>query len=174
MSPEALAFSVAGEEIEQLWTASGCPLPGRSRRVQCDRARRSGTVAQDHEAIAVLPGRARRQGRAGPPSSRRDPAVGSAVPHATARRSTSRRSAVRLTGAASGTDGARPLLVGRDLHGRAALQFSAVQLRSARSAAAGHRFPGRSQRPLTSSQVGGGPASGSGDGVCRPSSSSPR
>jgi hypothetical protein len=115
MSPEALAFSVAREEIEQLWTATGCPLPGRSRRVQRDRAKRSGTVAEDHAAIAVLPGRARRQGRASPPSSRRDPAVGSAAAHSTAGRSTG-----RLTGAASDPDGARPRLSdwrGSDLRG---------------------------------------------------------
>ena len=36
------------------------------------------------------------------------------------------------------------------------------------------RFAGWSQRPLTSCQVGGGPASGSGDGLCRPSISNPR
>jgi hypothetical protein len=42
------------------------------------------------------------------------------------------------------------------------------------AAAAGYGFAGRSQRPLTSVQVGGGPGSGPGDGVRRPSSSSPR
>jgi hypothetical protein len=110
VSPEALAFSVARAEIEQLWTATGCPLPGRSRRVGSGWAKRSGAVAEDHAAITVLPGRGRRQGRAGPPSPPGNPTVGSAAPHSTARRSTARRSAVRLTGEASGPDGACPRL----------------------------------------------------------------